>query len=393
MFKALMQLRADLREAFDTPKCKKCGCLRDTLIALRDETAAVTGTEADMLRADIAAFLDGMEPIKYACLGCDPCHPAVAENCFYAAAEGVLPLRIVSRPSCAFELRSDEGWPLVAGEYFVIDPHGSVAVSTLASTDLPKRLAQRRPRGLAIVGKTETENIGIDKVVKNIVANPRLCVLVVAGQEPKGHLSGQTLLSLAVNGVDEEMRVIGSRGKRPFLRNLTADDVVQFRQQVKVVDMIGCDDVERIACEVEALAEGTAPRPSPTECCTVIATRLAVTPSVPRIYATPPRRLQLDKAGYFVILPQPDRRIIITEHYDYQDRLLHIVIGDDARTVCATLIELGLVTQLDHAAYLGRELMRAELSLRFGFPFVQDGAQGELEAVPDVVDVETQEIL
>ncbi|MCS6862125.1 MAG: DUF4346 domain-containing protein [Abditibacteriales bacterium] len=372
--KILNRLRADLRAAFDTPKCKKCGCLRDTLIALRDETAAVIGEESDALRADIAAFLDGMETTQYECLGCDPCYPAVAENRFHAAAEGVLPLRVVNRPSCTFALRSDGGWPVVAGEYVVSDPHASVAVSTLASTDLPERLAQRRPRGLAIVGKTETENIGIDKVVKNIVTNPCLHVLLIAGQEPKGHRSGQTLLALAANGVDAKMRVIGSPGKRPFLRNVTADDVKQFRRQVKVIDLIGCDDVERIAREVEVQAEQT-----PCECGSVLPACVDVMPAVPRVRATPAQRLKLDKAGYFVILPQPDQGIIVVEHYDYQDRLLHIIEGDDARTICATLIERGWVTQLDHAAYLGRELMRAELALRCGFPFLQDGAQGELE--------------
>jgi tetrahydromethanopterin S-methyltransferase subunit A len=368
----LKVLRADLKEAFDTPKCKKCGCLRDTFIALRDETVAVMGAEADALRADIAAFLDGMEPIKYECLGCDPCYPAVAENRFHAAAEGVLPLHEVNRPSCAFEMRTDGEWPLVPGEYVVVDHAAPVAVSTLASADLPQRLAALHPRGLAIVGKTETENIGIDKIVKNVVANPCIRVLVVAGQEPKGHLSGQTLLALAANGVDERMRVVGSPGKRPFLRNVTTEDVEQFGRQVEIVDLIGCEDAERIAQEVEAHALKNG-------CACETAGHVATAPSVPHIRATPATRLKLDKAGYFVILPQPDKGIILVEHYDYQDRLLRIIEGDDARTMCATLIELGLVSQLDHAAYLGRELMRAELSLRLGLPFVQDGAQGILE--------------
>lgn len=34
----------------------------------------------------------------------------------------------------------------------------------------------------------------------------------------------------------------------------------------------------------------------------------------------------------------------------------------------------GWVTQLGHAAYLGRELMRAAFSLKHGFRFIQDGA-------------------
>jgi tetrahydromethanopterin S-methyltransferase subunit A len=48
------------------------------------------------------------------------------------------------------------------GEYFVLDKDRTVAVSTLASITLAEALAQRKPHGLAIVGKTETENIGLD---------------------------------------------------------------------------------------------------------------------------------------------------------------------------------------------------------------------------------------
>ncbi|MDW8029208.1 MAG: DUF4346 domain-containing protein [Armatimonadota bacterium] len=365
----LRQLRMDIKQAFDTPKCKKCGCLRDTLFALREETAKITGEEADALRAEIDQFLEGMEAIQYQCLGCDPCYPAVAENRFHASAEGILPLITVQRPSCAFDVRSDGEWPVVAGEYFVLDRHGSVAVSTLASAELAEKLANLRPKGLAIVGKTETENIGIDKVVKNIVTNPCIHTLIVAGQEPKGHMSGQALMALAENGVDEKQRIIGAKGKRPFLRNVTTKEIDQFRRQVTVVDLIGCEDAERIAAEVETIANAR-----PCNCQTPLVQSGDMF-SVQRIKARPSQRpLKLDKAGYFVIIPQPDKGIIVIEHYDYHDRLLHIIEGEDARSLCATIIELGFVTQIDHAAYLGRELMRAELSLRHSLPFIQDGA-------------------
>ncbi len=370
----LRQLRADLQQAFNTPKCRKCGCLRDTLLGMRDETAKITGEEADALREEIDRFLQGIEPIEYACLGCDPCYPAVAENRFHAAAVGILPLSVVHRPACAFEVRRDGKWPIVAGEYFVLDPYGSVAVSTLASTALPEKLAEMRPKGLAIVGKTETENIGIDKVVKNIITSPCIHTLIVAGIDPKGHLSGQALVSLYENGLDERQRIIGAKGKRPYLRNISPQEVDQFRKRVTVVDLIGCDDTYGIAAEVEARSHAR-----PCQCqFSLRQSEMAL--SVPRIRAKPSQHpLKLDKLGYFVIIPEPYTNRIIVEHYDYQDRLQHIIEGQDAKTLCATIIELGLVSQLDHAAYLGRELMRAELALRLTFPFVQDGAEGELD--------------
>ena len=48
--------------------------------------------------------------------------------------------------------------------------------------------------------------------------------------------------------------------------------------------------------------------------------------------------------------------------------------GKTARTLYTTIVRNGWVTDLGHAAYLGKELARAERSLREGTRFVQDGA-------------------
>lgn len=48
------------------------------------------------------------------------------------------------------------------------------------------------------------------------------------------------------------------------------------------------------------------------------------------------------------------------------------IAGQTAREVLDTIIGLGLVSRLDHAAYLGRELMKAELALKFRRSYSQD---------------------
>jgi tetrahydromethanopterin S-methyltransferase subunit A len=58
-----------------------------------------------------------------------------------------------------------------------------------------------------------------------------------------------------------------------------------------------------------------------------------------------------------------------------ENRLLRVIEGKTARDVCLALIRNGWVSKLDHAAYLGRELARAELALRSGRPFTQDSAE------------------
>ncbi len=82
----------------------------------------------------------------------------------------------------------------------------------------------------------------------------------------------------------------------------------------------------------------------------------------------------MDKAGYFVIVPLPDKQLIIAEHYAYDDTLLRTIEGKNARAVYMTIVSNGWVSELSHAAYLGKELAKAELSLQHGFKYVQDGA-------------------
>ena len=90
--------------------------------------------------------------------------------------------------------------------------------------------------------------------------------------------------------------------------------------------------------------------------------------------AEPGNAVTLDKAGYFVIVPLPDRGVINVEHYDYDNTLLRIVEGTTARALYRMIIDNGWVSELSHAAYLGKELAKAELSLEYRFKCIQDGA-------------------
>lgn len=261
-------------------------------------------------------------------------------------------------------------WPHVPGRYYVVDPAAPVAVTTLGSVALAQELAGSAPDGLCIAGKVETENIGIEKIIKNVIANPAIRYLVCAGVEPPKHLTGATLLALFKNGIDQTRRIPGSPGMRPVLPNTRPEEVEAFRQQVEPVDMIGCTDIATIAARVGELSR-RAPKRGTAAPRSALPDRgdamLRVVASAP-----PPDRIKLDKAGYFVI--SIENGVIVVEHYDYRERLLHVAEGKDARSLYWTLIGNGWVTQLDHAAYLGKELARAEFSIRHGLDFEQEGA-------------------
>lgn len=275
--------------------------------------------------------------------------------------------------SCEIEALSTS-WPPVVGEYFVFCEHQNcqVAVSTLASVSLAEELANMKPDNLCIVGKTETENIGIEKIIKNIITNPSIHTLLLAGKDPKGHRSGATLLSLCEKGVDDAMRVINSPGKHPVLKNTTREEVGAFRSQVKVVDMIGCVDADKVAARIKELASGKQRSCGKMEFTHVI--KPVEVGSVEVIQAEKSKKVVLDEAGYFVILPLRDKGIISVEHYSPDNRLLRIIEGKDSADIYKKIIKNHWITELSHAAYIGKELAKAELSMKFDFKYIQDGA-------------------
>lgn len=262
--------------------------------------------------------------------------------------------------------RRKRKWPHVPGKYFINNPSAPVAVTTLGSVELAEQIAQSAPDGLCIVGKVETENIGIEKIIKNILSNPSISWLLCAGKEPPKHLTGATLMALFENGMDDNHRIIGSPGMRPVLPNTSDEEVNAFRMRIKPVNMIGCTDIARIHEKIIQLSESTA-----------VGLHEPFTRSLdqPDHIAVPhfdPKQIVLDKAGYFVI--HIDGKTITVEHYDYHDRLLRTIEGDNARDIYLTIISNEWVTLYDHASYLGAQLMKAEMAIRHQFEFTQDGA-------------------
>jgi len=149
--------------------------------------------------------------------------------------------------------RYDDPWPPVRGDYVVGNPEARVAVATLAS--------QIKATGSAIYGPCKTENLGVEKIIANIISNCNIRFLLLCGAESKGHLPGDAILALRENGIDSQGRIVGSRGAIPFIQNLSPEAVLRFRDQVQVVDCIGLEDEERIAELVEKYNQMSEPYP------------------------------------------------------------------------------------------------------------------------------------
>ena len=362
---ALHIITDQLEEAIAAPKCHKCGCLQQTVEALAG-TEAGQGELAPILTKARTVFV----PKKYDCLGCPVCYPAIAANAFVEA----WPEAGAGLDLCPTEEPEDrQGWPPLPGDYSVLRYGAPVAVCALNSEPLVKGLVDRKPEGLAIVGTMHTENLGIERVIKNTLANPHIRFLLLCGEDTQqavGHLPGQSFESLFRNGFDGSGRIIGARGKRPVLKNISREEVEAFIQQVELVAMIGEENPEEVTGQIHACMErspGTYPRPFNEM-------------RVQRIQVSGPKSLTLDKAGYFVVYPDTRSRRLVLEHYTNQGVLNCVLEGASAGALYSEAIERQFLTRLDHAAYLGRELARADHSLDTGEPYVQDKAPGATDS-------------
>ncbi|MFO5527733.1 MAG: DUF4346 domain-containing protein [Cuspidothrix sp.] len=110
------------------------------------------------------------------------------------------------------------------------------------------------------------------------------------------------------------------------------------------------------------------------------------------------RHIDLDPKGYFIIYIDPNQKLIYAKHFTniIDERGLavdpetgkvipargkvertHTTVfsGRTAKELCVKVFEENqesLVTFLNHAAYLGREFVRAEMALVSGQEYIQD---------------------
>ena len=91
--------------------------------------------------------------------------------------------------------------------------------------------------GAALSGTVQTENIGFEKIVCNVVANPNIRYLIVGGPESEGHSTGEALKSLLLYGVDNNLRIIETSAPHPYLYNLPVEFIDRFRDQLSLIDL------------------------------------------------------------------------------------------------------------------------------------------------------------
>jgi tetrahydromethanopterin S-methyltransferase subunit A len=141
----------------------------------------------------------------------------------------------------------EKEWPPAPGDFEVKDPQSCIAICTLGKKfDVPSNYA--------IIGTCKTENIGIERVIINIISNSNIRFLILAGPEIPGHRTGESMASLHQFGIDHETRrIINAPGAIPYIENVPLKGIERFRSQVEFINLMNKSDPEAIAAIVQDL--------------------------------------------------------------------------------------------------------------------------------------------
>ena len=135
-------------------------------------------------------------------------------------------------------------YPPEEGRFIRGNDFSPVAVAVILNTDADKvpsdleaLVRAAAESGAALSGTVQTENIGFEKMICNIVANPNIRYLILGGPESEGHSTGEALKALMLNGVDERKCILGTVAPHPFLYNLPLEFIERFRKQLTLIDL------------------------------------------------------------------------------------------------------------------------------------------------------------
>ena len=135
-------------------------------------------------------------------------------------------------------------YPPEEGRYLRGNDSSPVAVVIVLSRDedkIPRDIEELVRAGVesgaALSGTVQTENIGFEKIICNIVANPNIRYIILSGPESEGHLTGEAFKALIENGVDAQKQIIGTEAPHPILYNLPMEFIDRFRKQVSLIDL------------------------------------------------------------------------------------------------------------------------------------------------------------
>ena len=142
------------------------------------------------------------------------------------------------------KVKPNKDYPPEEGRYIRGNDYSPVAVVIVLNRDedkipaeIEKLVRVGAESGAVLSGTVQTENIGFEKIICNIISNPNIRYAVLSGPESPGHLTGEAFKALFKNGVDKNKRVIGTDSPHPLLYNLPMEFIERIREQITLIDL------------------------------------------------------------------------------------------------------------------------------------------------------------
>jgi len=146
-----------------------------------------------------------------------------------------------------FKLTYD--WPVEEGKYLVSNPLSPVSVAIILTApydkipeEIENLVRAGVEKGAGISGTLQTANIGIEKMAVNLVSNPNIRYLILAGRE-SGHFPADAVKALFKNGVDEKGYILSTKAPTAILKNIPKEAIMRLRQQIQLIDLSGIADI------------------------------------------------------------------------------------------------------------------------------------------------------
>ena len=134
----------------------------------------------------------------------------------------------------------------ISEEYYHGNSNSSIAICTLSSIDLLKKLATSEfLDNISIVGRLLSENKGIDSIIEYINKNQKITTLILCGKEVWGHKAGHSLSQLHKNGVNTNNRIINSTSPDPYL-TVSKSQIQYFQNNITLVNLINETNFDKI---------------------------------------------------------------------------------------------------------------------------------------------------
>lgn len=140
-------------------------------------------------------------------------------------------------------------WPIEQGKYLVSNPFSPVGVTVILAAPYDKMPKETEDlvragveKGAGISGTLQTANIGIEKIVINLISNPNIRYLILVGRE-SGHFPADALKSLFKSGIDDKGYILNTKAPTAILKNIPKEAIERLRQQIQLIDLSGITDI------------------------------------------------------------------------------------------------------------------------------------------------------